>query len=435
MQSSARRVVIAALATLSLAASGMSFRASAEPTKVTNSARANTSQCSAGRMTETKARHVLRVAEHRLTLTNAGLRPGAFPSITDPARDWQTGPANQWTSGFFPGSLWLAYRHTHQPAFKADARVWTKRLAGQATDTSTHDIGFEIMSSFGNGYAITHAKSYKSIILRAAKSLATRYNPKVGAVRSWGARSNHHHFKVIIDNMMNLRLLFWASAHGGLRAWKHIATQHALTTAAHFVRHDGSVIHLVDFNPTTGHVKSTSNPQGYSADSTWSRGQAWAIDGFTAAYKETGDRRLLTAARRAAHYFTTRIPRDCVPYWDFKAPDIPDAATDTSAAAIAADGLLQLSRLDPSPERDAQYAQYASHILSSLTGHFIAKHGEATLMGSTATLSADPPNIGTSYGDYYLIEAAETWLQHHEPTSSHAAVRSPCPHMPKSGHR
>ena len=311
------KTAITALAILASLA-GMtpgSFRAVATST--------SRSACEAAQFTHTQARHVLRVAEARLTATNAAYQPGAFPSITDQAGNWQTVPAKQWTSGFFPGSLWLAYQRTGQHAFKAQARDWTHTLAGQATDTSTHDIGFQIMSSFGNGYAITHDKTYKSTIMRAAKSLATRYNPTVGAIRSWGARSNTRHFKVIIDNMMNLRLLFWASAHGGQRAWKHIAVRHALTTAAHFVRADGSVIHLVDFDPATGEVLGTANPQGYSADSTWARGQAWAAYGFTTAYAQTGNKQLLTEARRTADFFIAGLPADCVPVLGLRRPRHP----------------------------------------------------------------------------------------------------------------
>jgi unsaturated chondroitin disaccharide hydrolase len=397
---------VAILASLAGMTAG-SFRAVATST--------SRSACEAARFTHTQARHVLRVAEARLTATNAAYQPGAFPSITDQAGNWQTVPAKQWTSGFFPGSLWLAYQRTGQHAFKAQARDWTHALAGQATDTSTHDIGFQIMSSFGNGYAITHDKTYKSTIMRAAKSLATRYNPTVGAVRSWGARSNTRHFKVIIDNMMNLRLLFWASAHGGQRAWKHIAVRHALTTAAHFVRADGSVIHLVDFDPATGEVLGTANPQGYSADSTWSRGQAWAAYGFTTAYAQTGNKQLLTEARRTAGFFIAGLPADCVPYWDFDAPDIPNAPTDTSAAAIASAGMLQLSRLDPNADRRKRYALNASRILSSLADNYVAAHGQATLNGSVSTLGVDPPDIGTAYGDYYLFQAVMTWLKQHRP--------------------
>ncbi len=378
-----------------------------------SAAAAQPSSCTAARFTHAQARHVLHVAEARLTATNRTFRPGAFPSVTDQAGTWQTVPARTWTSGFFPGSLWLAYRKTARPSFKADARAWTDALAGQARDTSTHDIGFQIMSSFGNGYAVTHDRGYKAVIMRAAKSLATRYNPTVGAIRSWGARNDQAHFKVIVDNLMNLHLLFWASAHGGPRAWRQMATRHALTTAHHFVRPDGSTVHLVDFDPATGHVVGMANPQGSSVDSTWSRGQAWATYGFTNAYQETGNRQFLTASRRVADYFIGGLRTDCVPYWDFEAPGIPNTATDTSAAAIAAAGLLQLSRVDPNADRRARYASYASRILSSLADHYVATAGQATLTGSTSTFGVDPPDIGTAYGDYYLLQGVETWLQQH----------------------
>jgi unsaturated chondroitin disaccharide hydrolase len=213
--------------------------------------------------------------------------------------------------------------------------------------------------------------------------------------------------------MMNLRLLFWASAHGGRQSWKRIATRHALTTVAHFIRPDGSVIHLVDFDPTTGDVLGIANPQGYSADSTWSRGQAWATYGFTTTYAATRNRTFLHVARRTADYFIAGLPSDCVPYWDFDAPDIPNADRDSSAAGIAAAGMLQLSRLDPDASRAGRYALYASRILSSLTDHYLARAGEATLTGSTATMGVTPRHIGTAFGDYYLLLATETWLRQH----------------------
>jgi unsaturated chondroitin disaccharide hydrolase len=412
-----RHVAITAVVAFAVAAAAPQG-ASAAPTRgdaPLRAAGASPSSCQAVRFTRTQARHVLRVTEARLAATNKTFRPGAFPSVTDQAGSWKTLPAQAWTSGFYPGSLWLAYRKTARPSFRTAARAWTQALAGQARDTSTHDIGFQIMSSFGNGYAVTHDRTYKAVIMRAAKSLATRYNPTVGAVRSWGARHDRRHFKVIIDNLMNLHLLFWASSHGGPRAWRHIATRHALTTAHHFLRPDGSTIHLVDFDPATGRVQGTSNPQGFSVDSTWSRGQAWATYGFTNAYQETGNRQFLAASRRVADYFIGGLRTDCVPYWDFDAPGIPDTATDTSAAAIAATGLLQLSRVDPNADRRARYARYASRILSSLADHYIATSGQATLTGSTSTFGVDPPDIGTAYGDYYLLQGVETWLRQHRP--------------------
>ncbi len=410
-----RRVATTSLVAVAVVGAAVPLAASATPTSDVRPSIAGVqpSSCQAVRFTHTQARHVLHVAEARLAATNKTFRPGAFPSVTDPAGRWRALPAQAWTSGFYPGSLWLAYRKNARPSFKAEARAWTHALAGQARDTSTHDIGFQIMSSFGNGYAVTHNQRYKAVIMRAAKSLATRYNPTVGAIRSWGPRHDHRHFKVIIDNLMNLHLLFWAGSHGGPRAWRHIATRHALTTAHHFLRPDGSTVHLVDFDPATGRVVSMSNPQGFSVDSTWSRGQAWATYGFTNAYEETGNRQFLAASRHVADYFIGGLRTDCVPYWDFDAPDIPNTATDTSAAAIAAAGLLQLSRVDPNADRSTRYARYASRILSSLADNYLARTGQATLTGSTSTFGVDPPDIGTSYGDYYLLQGVETWLSQH----------------------
>ena len=404
-----RQIATTAVATLTTIAGTTAGSFTADATSASPSA------CDAARFTHAQAWPLLRVAKARLTASNTVYQPGAFPSTTDQEGLWRTVTAKQWTSGFFPGSLWLAYQLTGRRPFKAEARAWTHALAGQAMDTSTHDIGFQIMSSFGNGYTVTHDQTYKNVIMRAAKSLATRYNPTVGAIRSWGARNNTRHFRVIIDNTMNLRLLFWASAHGGQRAWKHVATRHATTTAAHFVRADGSVIQLVDFDPATGEVLDTANPQGYSPDSTWSRGQAWAAYGFTTAYAQTGNKQLLDAARRTADYFIAALPADCVPYWDFDAPDIPTAPTDTSAAAIAAAGMLQLSKLDPNADRRKGYATSSSRILSSLADNYVADKGQATLTGSVSTFGVDPSGIGTSYGDYYLLQAVHTWLRQHHP--------------------
>ena len=341
-------------------------------------------------------------------MTPVARYPYETPSPSGP---WTTSDPGWWTSGFFPGSLWLAYGATHRPRLKRAATVWTRPLEAQDRDTSTHDVGFQIMSSFGNGYAVTHRPAYKKVVRRAAASLATRYDPDVGAIRSWGRRGNTHHFKVIVDNLMNLELLFWAGAHGGPHRLKHLAVRNAETTARHFVRPDGSVIHLVDFDPRTGKVIGTANPQGYSADSTWSRGQAWAIDGFATAYGYTGRAELLKAARRTAGYFVRNLPTSCVPYWDFDAPDIPDASTDTSAAAIAADGLLQLAALEPNRDRGKADRRTAATILWSLHRDFVAAAGQATLDGGTATFGVDPSDIGTSYGDYYALHADLAWLK------------------------
>lgn len=366
--------------------------------------------CQGRRFGTVAAEAAAHLAVHRLAQTARVTPAGAYPSTTDPSWVWQTTSAQGWTSGFFPGSLWLAYSRTRRPVFKTWAAQWTGGLAAQALDTSTHDVGFQIFTSFGNGYDLTHQSSYRRTALQGARSLSSRYSPIVEAIRSWGSRSDTRHFKVIVDNLMNLELLFWATAHGGSKTWAHRATIHATTTAAHFIRSNGSVRHLVDFDPGTGQVQAVSNPQGYRRWSTWSRGQAWAIRGFATAYSYTHERTFLTAARRTAAYYLRHVPADCVPYWDFNAPDIPDAPRDASAAAIAADGLQELAALDPQPSRRHDDNQAAASILRTLTDHYLAPSGQAVLGGSVSTYGVAPPDIGTSYGDYYYLHAIATRL-------------------------
>jgi len=216
---------------------------------------------------------------------------------------------------------------------------------------------------------------------------------------------------VIVDGLMNDELLFRLGRSEHDRHWTRMATHHALTTARHFVRRDGSVIHLVDFDPRTGRVQGTANPQGFSPSSTWSRGQAWAVAGFGTAYRYTGRRSLLHAARATASYFISHLPTDCVPYWDFEAPGIPNADTDSSAAAIAAGGLLQLSVVDPSRTQRRRDARQAGSILWSLAQSYVAPAGQATLTGATATHGVQPSDIGTSYGDFYLLRTVDQWLR------------------------
>lgn len=363
--------------------------------------------CQRRRFDKVAAEAVLQLAVHRLARTARATPAGAYPSITDSSWVWRTTSAQGWTSGFFPGSLWLAYRETRRPVFKTWATQWTRGLAGQALDTSTHDVGFQIFNAFGNAYNLTHHASYRRTALRGATSLSSRYSGTVRAIRSWGSRSDTDHFKVIVDNLMNLELLFWATRHGGSETWARRATHHAATTATHFIRRNGSVRHLVDFKPSTGQVQAVSNPQGYRPWSTWSRGQAWAIRGFAAAYSYTHDTAFLKAARRTAAYYLRHVPANCVPYWDFNAPDIPDAPRDASAAAIAADGLQELAGTDPQPDRRREDRQAAGSILRTLADHYTAPTGQAVLDGSVSTYGVDPPDIGTSYGDYYYLHAIE----------------------------
>ena len=346
----------------------------------------------------------LDLAQARLNDDTHAFTPGQFPSVTGHDGVWKLGPARGWTSGFFPGSLWMMARYTGRATFAQAAAEWTVALTPQSVQTSGHDIGFEILDSFGLGYEITHAEAYRRVVLRAAASLATRYDPAVGAVRSWGSRDDTAHFLVIVDGLMNLQLLYWAADHGGDPAYANMASRDALTVRDHFIRPDGSLIHLIDFNPVTGAVQSDGNPQAYDLHSTWARGQAWAVAGFAGAYAETGDARFLSAARRTAAFFEDHLPDDCVPYWDFDAPPA-SAPRDSSASAIAADGLMTLSQNEPDAARRRAELGTAGGLLAALIGHDLATRGQALLAHGTANKPGGSFNTGTSYGDYYFLDA------------------------------
>ena len=343
----------------------------------------------------------------RVAATTARVPTTAWPLQTtagDPL--WRTVGARNWASGFFPGQLWNTYQATGNKTWATNATRWTTGLAGQALNTTNHDVGFQINNSFGNGYRLTGNDTYRATVLRAAASLSTRYSAKVGAIRSWN--SGPTEFKVIIDTMMNLELMFWASKHGGQRAWYDQAYSHALKTARNHVRPDGSTYHLLTYDPATGKVLSRTTVQGAADHSTWARGQAWAIYGFTVAYRETKDTRFLDVARRASDWYLAHIPADRIPYWDFDAPGIPDAARDTSAAAVAASGLLELARRDPDPARRARYTQAGRDTVAALSSSpwlTTATSSEAVLAHGTYSAPAGNSDTGLIWGDYYLQEA------------------------------
>lgn len=341
----------------------------------------------------------------QLSRTHGSLSSTSYPITTSSTGGWKTGSASGWTSGFFPGALWMKYRETKSSTWRSRAQSRQAGIASQKTRTSTHDLGFMIFNSFGNGYKLTGTDSYRQVVLTASGSLAKRYSPVVGMTRSWDHSTD---FRVIVDNMMNLEMLFWGAKNGGNPAWRDMAASHALRTSQDFVRPDGGTYHVVNYDPTTGAVRSKATHQGYSAESTWSRGQAWAIYGFTMAYRETGDARFLDTARRVSDYYLARLPADSVPYWDFQAPGIPDEPRDSSAASVAASGLLELSQLETDASRAATYRSGAGSMLSSLTSSSYLAQGttnRAILLHGTRHKPAGDFNTGTIWGDYYMLEA------------------------------
>jgi unsaturated chondroitin disaccharide hydrolase len=340
-----------------------------------------------------------------------------YPRSTGPDGRWQLSDAAIWTSGFFAGSLWLMYEQTGDPVWRQRAERWTEGLEAEKTRTDTHDLGFMIFDSFGWQYRLTSDPHARDVAVEAARSLATRFNPAVGAIKSWDVDPNDPEtrgwqFPVIIDNLMNLELLFWAAGQpGGDPDWAQLATQHAQTSMRVHLRSDGSTAQVALFDPVTGGFERQEVWQGQSVTSTWSRGQAWAIHGFTDAFRESGRPELLDAAQRAADWYLARLPTDRVPYWDFNAPDIPHAPRDASAAAIAASGLVELGRLTGG-ERGAGYRRAAAEILSSLASSYltVGTPNEAVLAHSVGFLRQNSEvDVGLVYADYYLLEAISRW--------------------------
>lgn len=317
-------------------------------------------------------------------------------------------PHTDWTCGFYPGTLWLYYQLTGQEKFCALAKKYTARLSDIPALTDTHDLGFMVFCSYGKQQECLRDSVSAAAILKAAESLASRFNEKIGLIRSWDF--GPWNYPVIIDNMMNLEMLFWASEQSGVSKYRQIAIQHADKTMQNHFREDASSYHVVSYNDD-GTVESKGTFQGYSDDSRWARGQAWGLYGYTMCFRHTGFERYLAHARRIAELILAQesIPEDGIPYWDYDSPDIPDTARDASAAAVTASALLELCEY-VSDEDATRYERYAKNILCSLSaepylampgsnGYFILKHSTgAASLGSEI-------DVPLNYADYYYLEA------------------------------
>jgi unsaturated chondroitin disaccharide hydrolase len=336
----------------------------------------------------------------------------AYPRATDSATgEWITRGAQDWTSGFFPGLLWRVHDATGDGNLLIAAEDWTAGIAGQATRTDTHDLGFMVGIPFGLGLALTGDPAYEGPLVTAAGSLSLRFDDDVGAMRSWDWGS--WQYPVIIDNMMNLELLFTGASltSDPVESATLIdqATQHADTADREHVRNDGTTYHVVDFDPVTGAVILKQTWQGYSTDTTWSRGQAWALYGFTVLYRETQLIRMRDRAMETADAFLAGLPADSIPYWDFDAPGIPNEPRDSSAAAIAASGLVELSQLVPDTIDRERYRAAATAILTSLMSpNYLSDGTESAglLLHATGRKPTDREvDVTLIYGDYYFVEA------------------------------
>jgi unsaturated chondroitin disaccharide hydrolase len=346
----------------------------------------------------------LALAEGQLTDTLAYTSTSQFPVETNPsnANKWTLLDNTHWTSGFFPGALWFMYEKGLSNSWFTRAQAQTSAMQGQETNASDHDIGFKILTSFGNGYRITRDPAYMAKIQTAAQAMTTLYRPGAGVIESWPNYDSH--ITVIIDNMMNLELLFLGAQNGGDPAWYNMAVSHALKTMQNHVRADGSTYHVVDYN-ADGTVFSKFTAQGAGTETTWARGQAWGIYGFTMTYRYTKDPQFLATAQRLADYFIANLPPDFVPYWDFsKCCTDP---RDSSAAAIAAAGLLELSNFVTLQTDKDRYRNAALNIQSSLSSAVYLGDRLATdgiLLHGSANVPGGDSDKSLIYGDYYFLQ-------------------------------
>ena len=295
------------------------------------------------------------------------LADSLFPRNIDKEGNLVTNRSTWWTSGFFPASLWYLFAYSKDICVKEKALKKLKAVEKEKLNISDHDIGFKIYCPFGNAMKFTGDSSYTPIIITAANSLTKRFNPRVGLIRSWGDINNTKEYTVIIDNMMNLELLFAATRLTGDSSYYKIATAQADNTILHHFRDDGSSYHVVDYNPQTGEVMKKRTAQGFADGSAWARGQSWGLYGYTVCYRETKDKRYLHQAEKIADFILnhSNLPADKIPYWDFNAPNIPTALRDASAAAIMSSALFELKNY-VSKNKSNQYEAAAIKVLETL---------------------------------------------------------------------
>lgn len=369
-------------------------------------------------------------AEQQYTgMLKAVPQPTAYPRTTEENGALRTTALNDWTEGFYPGSLWYIYENNQNPEWKKQAIRWTEALEPLKKQTGHHDIGFLIYCSFGNAYRLTGNDTYKHIIIEAANSLCTRFSPQTGCIKSWNYRKSWNgkdewFYPVIIDNMMNLELLYFASKMTGDSRYANIANTHAQTTAREQFREDYSNYHVVNYDPKTGKALHKQTCQGFSDNSAWARGQAWAIYGYTMAYRETQNPEFLNMAQRTTEFWLNHpnLPKDKVPYWDFNAGQqgyVPEwdydasrfkeVPRDASAAAITASALFELYKY-VDKKTGARYYKAAVQTLQTLASptylaqagtnaNFLLKHCVGSIPHQN---EIDVPLV---YADYYFLEA------------------------------
>lgn len=322
-------------------------------------------------------------------------------------------PIDDWCSGFFPGSLCYLYQLTNDKSWLVQSKRFTEALDSIQYLTWHHDVGFMIGSSYLNIYRLNPNKAYKKTIIQTAKSLCTRFRKKAGVIQSWNVDRGWQSKRgwtcpVIIDNMMNLELLFEATRLSGDSTYWKVAVSHANKTLENQFRKDGSCYHVVDYDPNNGAVLHRQTAQGYADNSAWARGQAWAVYGYTVCYRYTHDRKYLDQAVKTLNFVmqNPNLPDDLIPYWDFDAPNIPNEPRDVSSAACIASALYEMNNYLP----DNGYTSLADRIIRSLSSPEyrapLGKNGCFLLMHSVGSIPHNNEiDVPLNYADYYFLEA------------------------------
>jgi len=338
-------------------------------------------------------------------LLPAGKVPRSYDSVKN---ELITSGTDWWCSGFYPGTLWYLYEYTKDESLKAEATRSTALLEKEKNNTGTHDLGFMLYCSYGNGYRITKNKSYKDVMITGARSLSTRFDPLIGCIQSWN--SNRWQFPVIVDNMMNLEFLCEMTKLSVDPSFNKIAITHANTTIKNHYRDDYSSYHVIDYDTVTGKKIKGYTAQGAFDESAWARGQSWGFYGFVMMYRETKKPEYLSFAQNIAQFLLhhKNMPADKIPFWDYNAADIPNTYRDASAASIMCSALLELAQYS-NEKLKKEYLDVAITIIKNLSssyraavntnGGFILKHGVGHLPAKSEV------DVPLTYADYYFVES------------------------------
>lgn len=361
---------------------------------------------------ETSGRQLLYMAEQLENVPDTA----CFPRSVKEDGSYRLENAKDWTSGFYPGSMWLAYDLTGDEALAKEARMYTNRLEDIQYYIGNHDIGFMMFCSYGHALRLKPESKDKQILVNSSESLCARFSPEVGLIRSWDF--GDWSYPVIIDNMMNLEMLFWASEQTGNSKYRDIAIAHADKTLKNHFRKDMTSYHVVSYSVPSGKVESKGTFQGYSDSSAWARGQAWGVYGYTMCYRFTKNPVYLEAAHKIVRFIMNNRPseKDYIPYWDYNAPDIPNAPHDASVAAITASALLELNGYTDDKKLSDDYTEYAESILKQLSSpEYLAKDKENKGFILLHSVGSFPHNsevdVPLNYADYYYLEALKRYKE------------------------